>query len=227
MVGIVRRVAPNDVLPEDPGWGGEERFNQVQFADWSPRKTGPHDENVEVYSNCDEVELFLNEKSLGPKSLNADASPRNWRVAFEPGLLRAVARNQGRSVATNELRTGGPAVRIALTLETMNPRNQLKRSWDDVAFVTARVVDASGVTVPTAKDLISFSITGPGVIAAVDNADNTSTEPFQGSQRRSYQGRCVAFVKATDAAGAITVSASAPGLDAGKISLEVEGKSAR
>jgi beta-galactosidase len=228
MVRIVRRAAANDVMPEDPGWGGEERFTQVQFADWSPRRPEPHDENVEVYSNCDEVELFLNGKSLGTKPINADASARNWKVVpFEPGVIKAVARNKGQSVATEELRTAGKPVKIGLTLETMNPGNVLTPTWDDVAFVTARVVDENGVTVPTAKDLISFGITGPGVIAAVDNADNASTEPFQASQRRAYQGRCVAFVKAAVPAGRITISASAPGLESGKISLEVSAKSAK
>ena len=141
MVRIVRRIAPNDVLPEDPGWGGEERFTQVQFADWSPRKTEPHHENVEVYSNCDEVELLLNDKSLGSKPINADASSRSWKVAFDPGAIKVVARNQGQVVATDELRTAGKPVKIALSVETINPGNILTPVWDDVAFVTARVTD--------------------------------------------------------------------------------------
>jgi beta-galactosidase len=227
MVKMVRRVAANDVLPEDPGWGGEERFSQVQFADWSPRNTEPHEANVEVYSNCDDVELFLNDKSLGSKPINTDASPRNWKVPFEPGRIKAVARNQGQIVANDELRTAGKAAKIALTVKTINPGNTLSPAWDDVAFVTARVVDENGVTVPIAKDLISFALEGPGVVAAVDNGDNRSTEPFQASERRAFQGRCVAFVKATAATGRISVTATASGLDTGRISLEVSAKSAR
>jgi len=227
VVRMVRRAARNDAMPEDPGFGGEERFTQVQFADWSPRKTEPDDENVEIYSNCDEVELFLNEKSLGTKRINADASPRTWKVGFEPGVLKAIAKNKGQVVAANELHSAGKPVKIALIVETMNPGNALTPTWDDVAFVTARVVDENGVTVPTAGDLISFMLDGPGAIVAVDNANNTSTEPFQATARRAYQGRCVAFVKATGAVGRITVTASASGLDAGRISLEVGGKSAR
>jgi len=227
VVRMARRAAPNDAMPEDPGFGGEERFTQVQFADWSPRKTEPHDENVEVYSNCEEVELFLNNKSLGTKPINADASPRNWKVAFEPGVLKAVARNKGQAVAAEELQTAGTPMKIALTLETMNAGNILTPTWDDVAFVTARVVDENGVTVPTARDLISFGITGPGAIVAVDNADNTSTESFQATERHTHQGRCVAFVKATGPAGRIAVTATAPGLGEEKISLEVSAKSAK
>jgi beta-galactosidase len=117
MVCVVRRVAANDVLPEDPGWGGEERHTQVQFADWTPRNLETHEENVEVYSNCEEVELFLNGKSLGAKPINKDASPRYWKVAFAPGTLRAVARNAGQQVATDELRTAGKAAKIFLTTD--------------------------------------------------------------------------------------------------------------
>jgi beta-galactosidase len=213
-------MAPNDVMPEDPGWGGEERFTQVQFADWTPRKLEAHDENVEVYSNCDEVELFLNGKSLGAKPINKDAAPRLWKVAFEPGILRAVACNGGKEVASDELRTAGKAAKIILTSDKKN----LPGGWDDVAFVRATVVDENGVVVPRAKDLIRFNISGPGVIAAVDSADNISIEPFQATERRAYQGVCFAMVKATPAAGKFVIKAEADGLKAGSIALETPRK---
>ena len=220
MVRAVRRVAANDVLPEDPGWGGEERHTQVQFADWTPRNLEAHDENVEVYSNCDEVELFLNDKSLGTKPINKDASPRAWKVGFAPGILRAVARNNGKEVATDELRTAGAAAKIILTTDKM----KLTASWDEVAFVRAAVVDENGVIVPRAKDLIRFSSTGPGVIAAVDSADNTSIEPFQASERRAYQGVCFAMIKASQAGNKIVITAEAAGLKAGSVAIETPRK---
>lgn len=218
MVRAVRRVAANDVLPDDPGYGGEERFTQVQYADWTPHNLQPHEENVEIYSNCEEVELFLNGKSLGTKQINQDASPRTWKVKFAPGTLRAVARNKGKEIATDELKTSGKAIRIALTAS----RSTLSPTWDDVAFVTAEVVDDNGIVVPRAKDLISFEVNGSGVIAAVDSADNGSIEPFQAKQRRAYQGRCEAAVKATKSSGSITVRATAPGLEATSIELKTK-----
>ena len=60
MVHVNRRAATTDAMPTDPGYAAEERHTQVLFSDWTPRNLLPHDENVEVYSNCDEVELFLN-----------------------------------------------------------------------------------------------------------------------------------------------------------------------
>ena len=216
MVRLARRTAPNDRMPTDPGYGGEELHTQVQFADWTSRNPKPHDETVEAYSNCEEVELFLNGQSLGAKKINADASPRIWKVAYSPGKLTAVAKNGGQITATDELRTAGKAAKIVLTTET----KKLAAGWDDVAIIRVNVLDASGITVPRANDLISFKVSGPGVIAAVDSGDTISHEPFQASERKAFQGECVAFIKATATHGKITVTATATGLALGKTSFE-------
>jgi len=216
VVHIVRRVSPSKVAPVDPGFEPLVR-RQSQFEDWTPTDSARHEETVEAYSNCEEVELRLNGKSLGTKRRNADDSPRAWTVAWEPGTLTALGRNGGRVAAQHELRTAGKPVKILLEVD----RPALTTDWDDVAFVTATVVDANGVTVPVAADLISFRITGPGVIAAVDNGDNRSVEPFQATGRRAYQGRCHAMVKAKSSRGTITISASAPGLHRGRTSIKL------
>lgn len=216
MVAIARRVAATELMPTDPGYGGVENHTQVLFSDWTPSNLSPHDENVEVYSNCKEVELFLNGRSLGVKTINPDASPRNWIVPFAPGTLQAVARNDGITVAKDELRTAGPPADIVL----YRTSNDLPWAWENVATVRAKIVDANGVEVPRAHDLIHFEISGPGVIAAVDNGDNSSHEPFQAIERDACLGECVALVKATGFAGNITLTATAPGLTAGSVELE-------
>jgi len=207
MVAIARRIANDDAMPIDPGYAQEERHTQVLFSDWTPKNTAAHEEQVEVYSNCKEVEIFLNGESLGKKEINENATPRVWRVAFAPGTLKAVASNDGKVVATDELRTAGAPA--AIQLETKNAK--IGTSWDDVAIVRATIVDAKGIPVPRANDLISFSVNGPGVIAATDNGDNQAQEPFQNRERKAYLGQCVAYVKASQA-GKIEVSAKAEGL---------------
>jgi len=213
MVRLARRLAATEAMPTDPGYGAEERHTQVLFSDWTPKNAQPHEETVEVYSNGQDVELFLNGKSLGSKPLPADASARVWKVAWAPGTLTAVARSDGKTVATDEWRTAGAPAKIILTASC----NQLPFDWNGVASVCATVVDAHDVVVPGASDLISFKVSGPGVIAAVDNADNASHEPFQAEERHAFQGRCVAFVKATASSGKIVLAASAPGLKSGKV----------
>ena len=221
MVRLARRTAPNDRMPTDPGYGGAELHTQVQFADWTSRNPAPHDETVEAYSNCEQVELFLNGKTLGAKTINRDASPRVWKIPFAPGTLKAVARNEkGKVVATDELRTAGKAEKIILSSET----KKLSSGFDSVAIIRARVVDANGITVPRAEDLISFNVSGPGVIACVDSGDTVSHEAFQARERKAFQGECVAFVKAT-AAGKISMNARAPGLKSASISIKAVNQS--
>jgi beta-galactosidase len=217
MVSVNRRVSADDLMPTDPGYGGEERHTQVVFADWTPSNEQPHDENVEVYSNCKEAELFLNGKSLGMESLHPDASPRTWKVAYAPGTLKAVARDEaGNVVATDELHTAGPPAKILLQADNPN----VAPGYDNLDRITATVVDKQGVIVPRARDQITFTISGPGAITAVDNGDNSSHEPFQASERRAFDGRCVAWVRATASDGDITFTADAPGLESGSVVLK-------
>jgi beta-galactosidase len=216
MVRAFRRAGADELAPTDPGYESADlRRPQVLFGDWTPRSLEPHPENVEIYSNCDEVELLLNRKSLGSKARPADDSSRNWKIQFEPGVLKTIGKNKGKVVATSELRTVGKPAKIVLTVD----RDKLSLAWDDVATVSATVMDDHGVLIPNAKHLIRFQITGPGVIVAVDNADNVSHEPFQATERRAFEGRCFAFVKATAERGKVTVSASAAGLQDFSVTL--------
>jgi len=215
MVYAARRVAHTPAPPTDPGYGLDRR-PQVLFADWTPRDAGPHEETVEVYSNCEQVELFLNGRSLGSKPRPSDDAPRVWKVRFEPGTLRAVGSNGGRTYAAHELKTAGRPARVLVSAD----RARLAHHWDDVVYVEATVVDANGVVVPNASDLISFRVEGPGRIAAVDNGDLASHEPFQAAGRRAYQGRCFAVLKATAPRGRVRLTASAAGLAAGSVNVE-------
>ena len=218
MVYMARRVAPPAVTPTDPGYQTTNRIPaQVLFSDWTPANQAAHEEDVEVFSNCGEVELLLNGRSLGSKPLPADASARTWRVPFEAGSLQAVGRNQGRAAASYELRTAGKAAKIALAAD----RTTLKPVWDDVSYVTARVVDEHGVLVPGADAEIAFQVAGPGAVAAVDNADLSSHEPFQATARHAYQGQAIAIIRrAKGPNGRITVTASAPGLAPAKVEIQ-------
>ena len=221
MVRIVRRTAPEAAAVVDPGYGnpngggGQRRRGQTAAADWSPAHPNAAGEQVEVYSNCDQVELFINGKSLGSQALPANAMPRTWRVPFEPGSLKAVARNNGGIAAIDELKTAGPAAKLVLVAD----REKLAPGFDNVSYVKATIADGNGIEVPSANNLVTFAIDGPGEIAAVDNADDSSDEPFQAKERHAYQGHCFAIIRATDATGPITLEASAPGVAPASITI--------
>ena len=133
------------------------------------------------------------------------------------GTVKAVGKNNGRVAATYELQTAGKPSGIMLSAD----RSTLAPGWDDVVYVTATVVDENGVLVPSAGDLITFKISGPGVVAAVDSGNNNSHEQFQAMERKAYQGRCFALLKAKAAAGRITLEASASGLKSKTITVNV------
>jgi beta-galactosidase len=116
MVFATRRSAVTQQASDDPGFVPLDR-RQVLFANWTPGNLQAHEENVEVYSNCEDVELFLNGKSLGAQPLPRDASPRNWKVPFEPGTLKAIGKINGKNVAAFELRTAGKLAKILLSVD--------------------------------------------------------------------------------------------------------------
>ena len=123
------------------------RFSEPLLADWTPRDLGPHTETVEVYTNAEEVELFLNGKSVGTDKLHPDASAITFKVPFEPGTLKAVAKSHGRVVATEELKTAGKPARIVFTADKATM--PLTPDWNDVRYVTATLVDDAGTAFPT------------------------------------------------------------------------------
>jgi beta-galactosidase len=114
------------------------------------------------------------------------------------------------------LRTAGKPAKIVLSTET----KELAPGWDNVAFVRAKIVDAKGIDIPRADDLISFQISGPGVIAAVDSANNSSHEPFQTTDATGVSGRMHRVCEGDRSFRQIVLTATAPGLKSGSITIK-------
>lgn len=173
---------------------------------------------VEAYTNAEEVELLHNGRSLGAKKRDAApglATRLIWDVPFAPGSVLAIARNAGKEVARHELKTAGVAKSVRLTPDT----TKLRADGQDLAHITVEVVDANGTVVPDAAHLITFTVTGPGTNAGVDNGDPASSELFQADQRSAFQGRALLVVRAQRHPGEVAVKAAAEGLDSSSIRL--------
>lgn len=168
------------------------------------------------YSKADEVELYLNGKSLGKKSRNGDTLHVQWRVPFEAGTLKAVSRKNGAIVLSEEVKTAGIAAKITLTAD----RNRITADGQDLSFVTAEITDMNGNRVPLASNEVSFRISGEGFVAGVDNGSETSMEPFKAEKRKAYDAKCLAIIQATKNAGSIQLTASSPGLESASLMLE-------
>ena len=218
VVHIARRVAPTPLAPTDPGYEAQQyRPRQVVFADWTPANLQPHDEQVEVYTNCEEVELFLNGRSLGSKPRNSDARPIEWAVPFQAGSLHAAGRNGGAACAAETLRTAGKPAKLALRIE----RARLSSSWDDVAYLRASITDDQGTQVPDGHSTLHFTVKGPGQIIATDNADNSDNSGFQHPDRAAFHGTAIAIVRATAAKGNVMVTVSSDGLASASVRLPI------
>lgn len=197
-------------------WKKEDVLHISPHWNWQGKEGQPID--VWVNSNAGEVELFLNGKSLGKKAM-----PRNkhlqWEVPYQPGVLEATGYYAGREVRT-KVETTGPAYQMVLVPD----RTTLRADGAAAVVVNVHVVDAQGREVPTANDLIRFSIKGPGRIIGVGNGDPSSHEPDkcpEGAwQRRLFNGKCQLILQSADSAGEVVLEAVGEGLKPAQVTVK-------
>jgi beta-galactosidase len=193
---------------------------------------------VVCYTSCDTVELFLNGKSFGVKTLefprqgnaggwNTYARPQQptgttadlhltWDVPYEPGTLKAVGYKYGRQVCVEEVRTAGDPAAIVLAAD----RSRLPADARAVAHLTIKIVDTNGVLVPGATNLVSFDLQGAASLIGVDNGNPVSHEDYKAAQRQAFHGLCLAILQSTHLTGSIRVTARAEGLKESTIELQ-------
>jgi beta-galactosidase len=185
------------------------------FPHWNWKK-GDTADVWAYYNNADEVELFLNGKSLGIRKKTNDDLHVMWRIAFEPGVLKAVSRKQGKTVLVKEIKTAGKAVKIELKPD----RKIIKADGKDVSYITVRILDADGNLVPDANNEIEFSISGEGVITGTDNGYQADTTSLKSTKRNAWKGLTLAIIQSTRKKGNITLIAKAPGLQPAQMILQ-------
>ncbi len=189
---------------------------------------------VMVYSNAEEVELFLNGASLGvqktravpielPVGSNISETHKFaskyrllWQVPYRPGVLRAIARTGGHEVARDEVRTAGAAARVRLVAD----RSTIRADGDDLSFITARIEDVDGQLVPGADSLITFKVAGAGTLEAVDNGNAATVEDFHADHRHAFNGLALLIVRSRSRQpGTIQVTAVSDGLAQGAATI--------
>jgi beta-galactosidase len=188
-------------------WSKAPMVHVLPHWNWAGREG----QNIPVmaYSNGDEVELFLNGKSLGRKKrfsepveipVGNNISPDHkfstryrllWQVPYQPGTLKAVAYQGGKQVAVDEVHTAGVAAKVRLIAD----RGAIQADGEDLSFITVRIEDKDGNLVPGADNLVHFTVTGAGSIAAVDNGNAATVEPFQANQRKAFSGMALLIVR--------------------------------
>ncbi|MFD0990019.1 sugar-binding domain-containing protein [Mariniflexile jejuense] len=156
------------------------------------------------YNNADEVELFLNGKSLGTKSKQNDDLHISWRVKFEAGNIKAISRKNGIVVLEKEIHTATSPNTIQLIAD----KTLIKNDGYDLVYVTVNVLDAKGNLVPKADNLINFAVTGGGKIVGVDNGYQANLSSFKASEIKAYNGKCLVIIQSNGKAEDITLVAS-------------------
>jgi beta-galactosidase len=161
---------------------------------------------VVAYSNCEEVELMLNGRSLGRRTPRAGLLDFVWQVPYEPGEIRAIGYRGGKPVAAARFRTAGDPGQIRLELD----HAELKADRRDVATVTVRVTDDAGETVPWADDRIEFKLTGDGArLLGYENGNSTDVTPHRAPHRNVFAGLARGFFQSTGEDGPAELSAAA------------------
>jgi len=170
---------------------------------------------VHVYTSGDEAELFLNGRSLGRKTKQPFQYRLRWdEVRYEPGEVRVIAYKGGKEWASDLVKTTGTAAKVELSAD----REQIFADGHDLVFITVKIADSEGLMVPTAENLVRFSVHGPGVIAAVGNGDPTDHGSFQSDQTKAFHGQCLLVVRSIKGKeGQVRLSAAADGLEGATI----------
>jgi len=199
-------------FPKDVYYLYQSEWSNKQVLHLFPHWNWTAGQDVDMwcyYNQADEVELFVNGKSQGVKAKDENHLHVVWRVKYEPGSVKVVARKDGKVVGEKEIRTAGEPKKIRLTPD----RNTLNADGKDLSFVTVEIVDAEGNLCPLADNLVHFEVEGNLFIAGVDNGSQTSMERFKDNKRKAFNGKCLVVLQNDGKTGAARLKAVAEGLE--------------
>jgi beta-galactosidase len=201
---------PKPSFEENPDRASWSRWHWLDaVADWNWEGYENKPIEVSVYSSCEEVELFLNNKSLGKKKTDRSTEFKAlWDVPYQKGELKAMGYTASKQVNTAILHTAANPTQIKISAD----RNEINSDGQDLCYITIELTDAAGSRNPKAENLIKFEIEGAGTIVGVGNANPMSTESNQLPERKTWQGRCLVIIKSENKPGKISLKASSAGL---------------
>jgi beta-galactosidase len=182
--------------------------------DWPGHEGGPV--TVEVYADADEVELLMNDRSVGRAPAGAAHEFRVlFETTYEPGTLVAVASRDGAEIGRATLRT--PTGDVGLQVE--GDRGSIRVDETDLAYVTITLVDGSGSTWTSADRAVTVTVDGPGVVQGFGSANPCTEETFGADTHDTFEGRALAVLRPTGH-GTITVAVSSPGCETRVVTVE-------
>ncbi|GAA5022152.1 beta-galactosidase [Marivirga lumbricoides] len=205
-------------FPKDSYYMYKSEWTQDTVLHILPHWNWEKGQTVDVwayYNHADEVELFLNGKAIGKKRKEGDDLHVMWRFPFEAGTLMAKSYKNGKLVKETEVKTAGKPAKLQLQAD----RKIIKADGKDLSFITVNITDKDGVLAPRADHNIQFSVEGNGKIVGVASGDPTNHQSFKGKEHKALNGKCLVIVQSEKEPGAITLKASANGLETSSISI--------
>ena len=186
---------------------------------WKPNRNDSI--TLEVSTNCDEVELLQNGKSIGVKHNNRENDKVQnkllWRnINWQPGKVTAIARNNGKEVARHELLSPGKAVRLKVEIENAD---DWKADGMDLQYIRFTAVDKQGIAVDNFEGELSLSVSGEAQLIALDNGDHFTDKNFERTKTTLYRGGALAILRSTRKKGKAVVKVTCSGLKAAPITL--------
>ncbi len=176
---------------------------------------------VEVYSKYPKVRLYLNKKLIGEQSTTEEQQFKAvFDVAYVPGILSAAGVSENREIETIILKTSGKSAKIRLIPD----RIKISADGQDLSFIAVEVTDEDGILQPNAQNQLHFSVSGPGIIAGVDNADIKDPDPYSGTTRKAWHGRALVVVRSTRDTGNIKLTVSSEGITEASVMINSDLK---
>ena len=193
-------------------WTNKPVLHMAQHWNWQ----GMEGKDVEVliHSNCDEVKLVLNGKTIGKRSV-PKFGYLNWKVKYAKGKLKAIGYKNGVKVMENKLETSSEAFQIKMLADKL----KLKADGKDISVVRVEIIDKKGRSVALANNHIEFKVEGDACILGTGNGDPSSDEIDSKPQRNAFNGKAVVIIQAGNTKGTITLKAISNGLESGEIVL--------
>jgi beta-galactosidase len=192
---------------------------------WSHKRIDPlwnYKEGHEIYAgaftNCEEVELFLDNQSLGRNKM-ADFPTRviTWKIPFKEGVLKAVGLTDGVELASFELKTAGPAAKLVANADALT----LQADKEDISHIEVMITDESGTPDFMAEREITCEVTGPARLLGMEDSNPRNIENYKDNKQNTYHGKVLLYIQSLDKPGRATVKVTSPGLRPALIELDI------
>lgn len=200
---LVQRPVPDGQVERIPLWGWSDELESWTWAGAEGKPIA-----VRLYTSGDRVELRLNGRSVGGKSLSsADRMKVELSVPFESGTLEAIAWRGGREIGRKRIETTGPAASLTLRAAPVRSRGR-----EALCFIDVATLDPAGRAIPDAEIAVKLLINGPARLVGFGNAGPRAIGSLQAPETRLWQGRALAVLRGTGAGGLVRVEAQSDGL---------------